>query len=216
MLKVALTGAIGAGKSTVARLLAERGAYVVDADAIAREVVAPGTPGLAAVVAEFGPDVLAADGTLDRRALAARVFDDERARARLEAIVHPRVAARSAALIAAAPPDAVVVYDVPLLVETGRAGEFDLVVVVDVPPDVQLDRLVRLRGLDEQDARRRIAAQASRQARLAMADLVLDNSGEQGALTAQVDRLWARLAGERMSRAAPGGQADAPAMEDGE
>jgi dephospho-CoA kinase len=190
VLKIGLTGGIGSGKSTVAALLAARGAQVVDADAIAREVVEPGTPGLAAVVAEFGPGVLTADGALDRPALAALVFGDQAARARLDAVVHPLVRARAAELVAAAPSDAVVVQDVPLLVETGQAGSYDLVLVVETEPGTRVARLER-RGLTADDARARIAAQATDEQRRAVADVVLDNSGTPEQLAAQVDRFWA-------------------------
>jgi dephospho-CoA kinase len=194
MLKIGLTGGIGAGKSEVSRLFAARGAVIVDSDLIAREVVAPGTDGLAAVVAEFGPQVLREDGTLDRPALGAVVFGDPERLQRLNAIVHPLVRARSAELEAAAAPDAVVVHDVPLLAENGLAPLFDLVVVVDAADEVRLDRLVRLRGMAEQEARARMAAQATREGRLAIADLVIDNGGPLEALSARVDEVWAELA----------------------
>ncbi len=190
MLRIGLTGGIGSGKSTVAGLLAARGARIVDADRIAREVVEPGTPGLDAVVAAFGSDVLAPDGALDRPALAAVVFADPDARRRLDGIVHPLVRARAAELVAAAPPDAVVVQDVPLLVETGQAGSYDLVLVVEADLDTRVRRLVG-RGLSEDDARARIAAQATDEQRRAAVDVVLDNSGTVGDLEAQVERFWA-------------------------
>jgi dephospho-CoA kinase len=190
VLRIGLTGGIGSGKSTVAALLAERGARVVDADRIAREVVEPGTPGLAAVVAEFGPDVVTADGALDRPALAARVFGDPAARSRLDAVVHPLVRARAAELVAEAPPDAVVVQDVPLLVETGQAGSHDLVLVVETELETRVSRLVQ-RGLTADDARARIASQATDEQRRAVADVVLHNDGDRDQLTAQVDRFWA-------------------------
>lgn len=193
MIQVGLTGGIGAGKSTVARLLAARGARVVDADRLAREAVAPGSPGLAEVVAAFGPTVLAPDGTLDRARLAATVFADPRARRRLDAIVHPRVGAATAQLLASLPPDAVVVHDVPLLVENDLAGRYDLVVVVDAPVEVQEARLVEQRGMAPADARARIAAQASREQRRRVADVVLDNTGSLADLADQVDRLWQRI-----------------------
>lgn len=193
MLRVGLTGGIGSGKSEVARRLAELGAVVVDADAIAREIVEPGQPALAEIRAEFGDGVMAADGSLDRAALAAVVFSDAERLAALNAITHPRIAQRSAALIAAAPADAVVVYDMPLLVENGLTDGWDLVVVVDCPDEARVDRLVRDRGMDPDDARARIAAQATREQRLAAADVVLDNAGTRDALRAQVDALWARL-----------------------
>ncbi|MBB3675539.1 dephospho-CoA kinase [Modestobacter versicolor] len=189
MLRIGLTGGIGSGKSTVAALLAERGARMVDADRIAREVVAPGTPGLAAVVAEFGEGVLTADGALDRPALAAVVFADPAARARLDAVVHPLVRARAAELVAAAPPDGVVVQDVPLLVETGQAGSYDLVLVVETDLETRVARLVE-RGLPAEDARARIASQASDEERRAVADVVLRNDGDRAALAEQVARFW--------------------------
>lgn len=190
MLRVGLTGGIGAGKSTVARRLSERGAVVVDADAISREVVALGTDGLAAIVATFGPDVLLPDGTLDRPALAARVFGDDDARQQLNAIVHPRVGARRNELIAAAPPDAVIVDDIPLLVENRLAPGFHLVVVVDAPVEERVRRLVEQRGLPEADARARMAAQATDAERRAVADIWLDNTGAPGALAHHIDQLW--------------------------
>ncbi|MFD4034640.1 dephospho-CoA kinase [Streptomyces sp. NPDC058637] len=193
MLKVGLTGGIGAGKSEVSRLLVSYGAVLVDADRIAREVVEPGTPGLASVVETFGPGILAADGTLDRPALGAIVFADPARLAALNALVHPLVGARSAELERAAAPDAVVVHDVPLLTENGLAPLYDLVVVVDATPETQLDRLVRLRGMTESDARARMAAQATRAERLAVADLVVDNDGPLEDLEPQVRKLWSEL-----------------------
>ena len=190
MLRIGLTGGIGSGKSTVSRLLAEHGAVIIDADAIAREVVEPGTPGLTAVVEAFGTTVRAADGSLDRPVLAAVVFADPEARGRLDAIVHPLVRARATEIAAAAPPDAVVVNDVPLLVETGQAGAYDLVVVVEARPDVRVARLVQ-RGLTADDARARMAAQATDEQRRAVADVVLDNGGTPEELAAQVDHFWA-------------------------
>ncbi|MGA4861193.1 dephospho-CoA kinase [Streptomyces lavendulocolor] len=205
MLKVGLTGGIGAGKSEVSRLLSSYGAVLIDADKIAREVVEPGTPGLAAVVAAFGPDVLTAEGTLDRPRLGSIVFSDPESLATLNGIVHPLVGARSAELEAAAGPGAVVVHDVPLLTENGLAPLYDLVVVVDASPGTQLDRLVRLRGMTEADARSRMSAQATREQRLAVADLVIDNDGPLEALEPQVREVWDRLveraSGER--RGAP-------------
>jgi dephospho-CoA kinase len=189
VLRIGLTGGIGSGKSTVAGLLAARGAQIVDADRIAREVVEPGTPGLEAVVAAFGPGVLTHDGALDRPALAAVVFADPEARRRLDGIVHPLVRARATELVAAAPPDAVVVQDVPLLVETGQAGSYDLVLVVEADLETRVRRLVG-RGLSEDDARARIAAQATDEQRRAMADVVLENSGTVEDLEAQVERFW--------------------------
>jgi dephospho-CoA kinase len=191
MLRVGLTGGIGSGKSTVARALARRGAVVIDADAIAREVVEPGTPGLAAVVERFGAGVLDGDGRLDRPKLAALVFADPAARTDLNAIVHPRVAAETARRIGAAPSDAVVVIDVPLLVEAARSG-YDLVVVVEAPEAVRLERLVG-RGMDPDDARKRMGAQATDAERRKVADVVLDNSGTEDDLERQIDALWAQL-----------------------
>ena len=189
MLRIGLTGGIGSGKSTVSALLAARGAVVIDADRIAREVVEPGTPGLAAVVEAFGEQVLRTDGSLDRPALAGVVFADPDARKKLDGIVHPLVRARAVELAAQAPEGAVVVNDVPLLVETGQAGSYDLVLVVRADPEVRVRRLVQ-RGLTEEDARARIAAQATDEQRRAVADVVLDNDGPEEELAAQVDRFW--------------------------
>ncbi len=193
MLKVGLTGGIGSGKSEVSRRLTALGARLVDADAVAREVVEPGTPGLAAVVAEFGEAILLPDGSLDRPALGAIVFADEAKRARLNAIVHPLVGARMKELEDDAPPDAVVVYDVPLLTENDLAGLYDLVVVVDAPEEEQVRRLTGRRGMTEADARARIASQASRERRRAIADTVIDNSGGIESLAGQVEALWESL-----------------------
>jgi len=190
VLRVGLTGGIGAGKSTVARRFSERGAVVIDADRLAREVVEPGTDGLAAVVAEFGDDVLTESGELDRASVAERVFDDELARERLNGIVHPLVAARSAEMIAAAPADAVVVQDIPLLVEGGMGAGFPLVVVVHADAEVRVRRLVEQRGMPESDGRSRIAAQATDEQLRAVADVWLDNSGTREGTLAAVDRLW--------------------------
>lgn len=192
VLRVGLTGGIGSGKSAVAARLVERGAVLIDADQIAREVVAPGSPGLAEIVAAFSDRVLDADGALDRAALGAVVFADEAARRRLEAITHPRVRARTAELTAAAPPDAVVVNDVPLLVEVGLAPTYHLVVVVQAAVSTRLDRLVRTRGMDRADAERRIAAQADDDRRRAAADVVLTNDASLTALHTAVDALWER------------------------
>ena len=193
MLKVGLTGGIGSGKSTVSRLLSSYGAVIVDADLVAREVVAPGTPGLAAVVAEFGSSVLLPDGSLDREAVGAVVFASDERRAALNAIVHPLVGARMAELeqqaVASGAP--VVVQDVPLLAENHLAPLYDEVVVVDCPVDVAVRRLVSLRGMAEEDARARIAAQATREERRAVATHVLDNSGTPEQLEDQVRALWA-------------------------
>jgi dephospho-CoA kinase len=190
MLMVGLTGGIGAGKSAVASRLAELGAVIVDADRLARDVVAPGTDGLAEVVAAFGPGILDANGTLDRPKLGQLVFGDDAARTRLERIIHPRVRARTAELVAAAAPDAVVVNDVPLLVETGIAAGYDLVVVVLASELTRVGRLVRDRGMTPEQAHARIAAQATDEARRAVADIVLVNDGTREELLAQVDAAW--------------------------
>ncbi|WP_181034968.1 dephospho-CoA kinase [Arthrobacter sp. B0490] len=192
MLRVGLTGGIAAGKSVVARRLADLGAVVVDADLLAREAVAPGSPGLAEVVSAFGPGVLGTDGALDRPALGALVFADASARERLNGIVHPRVRALAAAIVDGAPEDAVVVEDIPLLVETGQAARFHLVVVVDAPDEERIGRMVRDRGMDPGDARRRIAAQASRDDRLREADAVLANDRTLDDLLDATDALWHR------------------------
>lgn len=193
MLRVGLTGGIGSGKSEVSRRLASLGAVVIDADAVAREVVAPGTAGLAEVVREFGERILLPDGTLDRERLGSIVFADEEMRARLNAIVHPLVGRRMQELVEEAPPEAIVVYDVPLLAENDLAGLYDLVVVVDAPVEEQVRRLITLRGMTEEAARARIAAQATRERRGAVADRVIDNSGTIEALAARVDELWSEL-----------------------
>lgn len=189
MLKVGLTGGAGAGKSTVARRLAELGAVVIDADALAREVLEPGTDGLREVVRAFGEQVLRADGSLDRAALAAVVFADADRLRQLEQITHPRIAARTSELVADAAADAVVVHDVPLLVEKGMAPAYDLVVVVDAPVEQRVRRLVA-RGMSEPDARARISAQATVEQRRAVADVWVDNGGSPDDLIEQVDRLW--------------------------
>ncbi|MBT2390469.1 dephospho-CoA kinase [Streptomyces sp. ISL-1] len=193
MLKVGLTGGIGAGKSEVSRLLASQGAVLIDADKIAREVVEPGTPGLAAVVDAFGPQILTPEGTLDRPGLGSIVFADSERLATLNSIVHPLVGARSMELEKAAGPDAVVIHDVPLLAENNLAPLYDVVVVVDASPQTQLDRLIRLRGMSESEARARMAAQATREQRRAIADLVIDNDGPLEILQPQVGKVWAEL-----------------------
>ncbi|MEU1310086.1 dephospho-CoA kinase [Streptomyces cinnamoneus] len=193
MLKVGLTGGIGAGKSEVSRLLGAYGAVIVDSDRIAREVVEPGTPGLTAVVAEFGQGVLTPEGALDRPGLGAIVFADPARLAALNAIVHPLVRARSAELESAARPDAVVVHDVPLLAENGLAPLYDLVVVVDASTGTRLDRLIRLRGMTADEAHARMAAQATREQRLAVADLVIDNDGPLEELEPRVRAVWEEL-----------------------
>jgi dephospho-CoA kinase len=197
VLRVGLTGGIGSGKSEVSRRLAARGAVLIDADVAAREVVAPGTPGLARVAEAFGAGVLGPDGALDRDRLGALVFRDAAARAKLNAIVHPLVgewmAAAERAAVDAAGADVIVVHDVPLLAENGRAGGFDVVIVVDVPPGLQVGRLVSERGMAPDQARARMAAQASREQRLAVADLVIDNSGSLEDLDRRVAEVWADL-----------------------
>ncbi|MEU7423850.1 dephospho-CoA kinase [Streptomyces sp. NPDC040750] len=190
MLKVGLTGGIGAGKSEVSRLLVEHGAVLIDSDRIAREVVAPGTPGLAAVVDAFGEEVLAGDGSLDRPRLGSIVFADPDKLAVLNAIVHPLVGARARELENAAADDSVVVHDVPLLTENGLAPLYDVVIVVDASPRTQLDRLVRLRGMTEEDARARMAAQATRERRREIADIVIDNDVPLDALRERVAEVW--------------------------
>jgi dephospho-CoA kinase len=191
--RVGLTGGVASGKSTVSAILAELGAVVIDADLLAREVVAPGTDGLAAAVEEFGPEVLDPEGALDRPRLGALVFADPERRRALEAIVHPRVRARAAEIEAAVPAGAVVVHDIPLLAETGQAASFDAVVVVDVPVEVQVDRMVRIRGMSEEDAWARIAAQASREDRLAVATYVVDNTGSLEDLRRRVEEVYRLL-----------------------
>jgi dephospho-CoA kinase len=193
VLRVGLTGGIGAGKSEVSVRLAAQGAVVVDADLIAREVVAPGTDGFAAVVETFGGDVLGPDGALDRSRLGDIVFADKEKLAALNAIVHPRVGARMRELEDAAGPGSVVVHDVPLIAENGLADAYDLVVVVDVPPRIQLDRLVRHRGMRREHAQARMAAQVNRAQRLSIADIVVDNSGSLAELDRQVGELWSEL-----------------------
>ena len=191
-----LTGGIGSGKSTVAALLAARGAVVVDADRLAREAVVAGSPGHQAVVDRFGPAVVGPDGSLDRRALAAVVFDDPEALADLNAIVHPAVRSAIAdRLVELGRTDEVVVLEIPLLVESGRSYGASTVIVVDCPEEVALRRLVENRGMDEADARRRMAAQVSRADRVAAADVVIDNSGSRADLERQVEEVWRRLVG---------------------
>lgn len=203
MLLIGLTGGIGSGKSTVSALLAERGAVVIDADAITRELQQPGTPVLDAMVARFGPGILAADGTLDRQAVADIVFADPEALADLGAIVHPAVGAEIARRLGEeAGTDHLVVLDVPLLVESGR-DDMAALVVVDVDPEVAVRRLVAQRGMREEDARARMARQASRDDRLARADLVIDNSGSRDDLAAAVARLWPALVALATERVDP-------------
>lgn len=197
MLRVGLTGGIGAGKSEVSRRLAELGAVILDADKAAREVVEPGTPGLARIVEAFGPGVLREDGSLDRPKLGEIVFADEAARTTLNGIVHPlvhaHIAGAEAAAVAAGGERLVLVHDVPLLAEGGRGGQFDLVIVVDVPEQAQVSRLVDHRGMSAEQAAARLAAQATRQQRLAIADIVIDNSGTLADLDKRVSEVWAQL-----------------------
>ena len=194
---IGLTGGIAAGKSTIGSRLATLGAVRLDADVLAREAVAPGSPGLDRVVARFGAELLNADGSLDRAALGAVVFGDAAALADLNAIVHPevrRLFAERVAAATAADPEAIVVYEVPLLVETAARDEaWDLVVVAEADEDTRVERMVRLRGMTEADARQRIARQASDSARRAIADVVIDTSGSESDTLAEVDRLWKRL-----------------------
>ncbi len=192
-MRVGLTGGVASGKSTVSAILAELGAVVIDADQLAREVVAKGTPGLEQVVAAFGPELLTADGDLDRAAMGAIVFHDDEKRKLLEGIVHPLVFERYAELEAAADTDDVVVHDIPLLAESGRAEGFDAVIVVDAPHEVQVDRMLRERGWTRADAEARIAAQATREQRLAIATHVVDNTGDLEALRARVAEVYEQL-----------------------
>lgn len=187
---VGLSGGIGSGKSAVAQRLAELGAVIVDGDALARQVVAPGTEGLAAVVAAFGPSVLTPEGELDRAAVASLVFGDDEKRRLLESIIHPRVGERRNQIIAAAPPDAVVVNDIPLLVEAGMGSAFDLVIIVFASEQTRLARLVGQRGMDEADARARMAKQATDEQRRSAADVEIINEGTLDELRAQVDEVW--------------------------
>ena len=193
MLRVALTGGLASGKTTVADRWAENGAVLIDSDVLARQVVEPGTPGLAAVRERFGDRVLAADGGLDRQALGAVVFADSQARKDLEGILHPLIRARAAELERAAAPAAIVVQVIPLLAETGRSEGFDAIVVVDLPTEIQLRRAMARDGSSAEQAGARIAAQAGRTERLAIADLVVDNSGDRDQLLAEADRVWQEL-----------------------
>lgn len=192
-MRVGLTGGVGSGKSTVSTMLQQLGAVIIDADQLAREVVAKGTPGLAAVVEAFGPELLTADGGLDRPAMGAIVFADEAKRRVLEAIVHPLVFERIVALEEDAGEDDVVVHDIPLLAESGRADTFDAVLVIDVPDEIRIERMVRDRGWTRAEAESRIAAQASRADRLAVATEVIDNSGTVEELRARVAEVYDRL-----------------------
>jgi dephospho-CoA kinase len=192
-MRVGLTGGVASGKSTVAQILADLGAVVIDSDVLAREVVEPGSPGLAAVVAAFGDEVLAADGTLDRPALGAVVFADEGSRRTLEGILHPLIRERARELEEAASPGAIVVHDIPLLAETGQADRFEAVIVVDVPTESQIDRMTRLRGWSREDAERRVAAQARRDERLAAATHVVLNTGTKQDLRERVVEVFESL-----------------------
>jgi dephospho-CoA kinase len=211
VLLVGLTGGIGAGKSTVADLLTERGAIIIDGDLIARQVVEPGQPALAAIVERFGPGMLAPDGTLDRPALAAVAFADEESRKALEAITHPAIGAEFVRQMSEAPPDGVVVNDVPLLVESKMAESrgYEVVIVVEAPRELRLDRLVD-RGLERADAEARMAAQATDEERREVATHLLDNSGDLAHLTAQVDALWSDLAARAAAKAAADAEAADP------
>lgn len=193
MLRVGLTGGIGSGKSAVADLLATHGAVIIDADQLAREVVEPGTAGLEAVAAEFGPGVLTSDGRLDRAAMAGVIFADPQARARLEGIIHPAVRQLAVQRERLAGPDAIVVHVIPLLIETGQSETFDVLVVVDVDPALQRARIQQRDGLSDDEITARLAAQIDRGSRLNVADEVIDNGGDRDALAAQVAALWGRL-----------------------
>ena len=191
--RVGLTGGVASGKSAVAALLRELGAVVIDSDQLAREVVEPGSPGLAAVVEEFGETVLTGDGHLDRAALGSLVFGEEASRRRLEGILHPLIRARAAEAEAEAGSGALVVHDIPLLVETGQADRFDAVLVVDVPVETQVERMVRDRGWSAEDARSRVAAQADREERRAVATHVIDNTGTHDDLRERVTEVVGEL-----------------------
>ncbi len=204
MLLVGLTGGIGAGKSTVANLLAERGAVVLDADQVARDVVEPDQPAFAALVEEFGPDIVGSDGRLDRAAVAAKAFSTPEGKAALDAITHPAIHAEFGRRMLEAPADAIVVMDVPLLVESKTAAErgYEVVIVVEAPEDIRLDRLEG-RGLDRSDAAARMRAQATDEERRAVATHLLDNGADHDALVAQVDTLWADLQTKHTTKQAP-------------
>lgn len=197
---MALTGGIASGKSTVADLWADLGAVIIDADVLAREVVEPGTPGLAAVVDRFGAGVLTDDHSLDRAALAAIVFSDDTARADLEALLHPRIRSRAAELEAAAPAEAIAVHVIPLLVETDQTTGFDAIVVVDIPTEIQMQRTMDRDGSTHHQATARLAAQATRVERLAVATHVIDNSGDREALREGAARVWAELHQQNQAR----------------
>lgn len=192
-MRVGLTGGIASGKSTVSAILTELGAVVIDADRLAREVVAKGTPGLQQVVEAFGPEILTEDGEMDRAAVGRIVFEDEHQRKRLESIVHPLVFERYAALEAAAPEDGIVVHDIPLLAESGRVADFDAVIVVDTPRETQVERMLRDRGMTREDAESRIAAQATREQRRAIATYVIENTGTREDLRQRVTEVFEQL-----------------------
>ncbi len=199
-LSVALTGGIASGKTVVTRLLSERGAIIIDSDLLSREVVEPGSRGLAEVVERFGAGVLAADGSLDRQALGEIIFADDEARNDLNGIIHPEIRRRRAELIAAAPEDAIVISVIPLLVEGGLKDDFEGVIVIDVPLEIQIDRLKARNGLDDGQAQARVAAQASRAERLAAATWIIENSGSYNQLRAQVEMVWDALAKKARER----------------
>ncbi|CAI9412910.1 dephospho-CoA kinase [Nocardioides sp. T2.26MG-1] len=192
-MRVGLTGGIASGKSTVSAILSELGAVVIDADRLAREVVAKGTPGLQQVVEAFGPEILTEDGEMDRAAVGRIVFEDEQKRKLLESIVHPLVFERYAAFEAAAPRDGIVVHDIPLLAESGRVADFDAVIVVDAPHETQVDRMLRDRGMAREDAEARIAAQATREQRRAIATYVIENTGTREDLRHRVTEVFEEL-----------------------
>lgn len=194
-MRVGLTGGVASGKSTVSAILAELGATIIDGDVLAREVVEKGTPGLARVVEAFGPEILTTSGDLDRPKLGQIVFNDEAKRKQLEAIVHPLVFERYAALEAAAPADGLVVHDIPLLAESGRADTFDAVIVVETPAELQVERMLRDRGWTREDAESRIAAQATPEQRRAIATHLIVNTGTREELRARVEEVYAELVG---------------------
>ncbi len=194
-MRVGLTGGIASGKSTVSEILAELGAVIIDGDKLAREVVEPGTPGLAQVVEAFGPEILLPDGAMDRAKVGQIVFNDEAKRKLLEGIVHPLVFERYAALEASAPKDGIVIHDIPLLAESGRADTFDAVIVVETPAEVQVERMLRDRGWSRADAESRIAAQATPEQRRAIATYLIENIGTREELRARVEQVYGELSG---------------------